>query len=309
MTAGTKKTQQTRAPDDLRHLLGDFERSLRAANKSPRTITIYTDSARWLIEFLLAKGMPTAASGVTRDHIETYVAESLERFKPATVSQRYRALAQFFKWLEEEGELRESPMRRMKPPAVPEAPVPVLTESDVRKLLRACEGANFEQRRDTALIRVLLDTGVRAGEIMSLRLEDVDRDMQVITVVGKGRRRRSVPYGHKTAQALDRYIRARLRHPETGLPWLWVGRRGRMTDWGLRQMLERRCDKAGIPHVYPHQFRHTGAHRWLAEGGNEGDLMMLMGWKSPQMLSRYGASAAAERARDAHRRMGLGDRV
>jgi integrase len=74
-------------------------------------------------------------------------------------------------------------------------------------------------------------------------------------------------------------------------------------------MLDRRAEKAGVGHVHPHQFRHTAAHRWLAEGGGEGDLMMLMGWKSRQMVSRYDASAAAERARDAHRRMALGDRL
>src|SRR6185437_5085445 len=105
----------------------------------------------------------------------------------------------------------------------------------------------------------------------NLSLDEVDRDAQVLMVIGKGRRPRSVPYGHKTAQAVDRYMRARLRHRRSDLPWLWLGRQGRMTDWRLRQMLERRCVQAGISHIYPHQFRHTGAHRWLAEGGNEGD--------------------------------------
>jgi integrase len=127
--------------------------------------------------------------------------------------------------------------------------------------------------------------------------------------VGKGRRPRAVPYGKRTAQALDRYLRARVRHPHAEERWLWIGVKGRLSDSGLRQMLERRGELAGIGHVYPHQFRHTMAHRWMAEGGGESDLMMIAGWKSRQMLNRYCRSAAEERAREAHRRLAIGDRL
>jgi integrase len=82
-----------------------------------------------------------------------------------------------------------------------------------------------------------------------------------------------------------------------------------MTDNGIRQMLRRRAKQCGLDHLHPHMFRHTFAHRWLSEGGQEQDLMRLAGWRSREMLARYGASAADQRAREAHRRMGLGDRL
>src|SRR4051794_33079837 len=82
-----------------------------------------------------------------------------------------------------------------------------------------------------------------------------------------------------------------------------------MTDSGIRQMMERRGQLAGVEGLHPHRLRHQFAHQWLAAGGAEQDLMRLAGWRSRQMLGRYAASAADQRARDAHKRMGLGDRI
>lgn len=303
------KTTPLSVVGDLATLIPDFERSLKAGNKSAQTVRIYGNSARSLVDFLKAHGMPTAAEQVGREHLESFTADQLDRFKPATASVRYRALAQLWRWLTEEGEVRDNPFTRMKPPTVPESPVAVITDEQLRKLLAACDGPGFEERRDSALVRLLLDSGVRCSELMNLTVDEVDRDAQVIYVVGKGRRPRAVPYGKKTAQAVDRYLRVRARHVQAGLPALWIGPKGRLGDSGLRQMLERRGEQAGIGHLYPHQFRHTMAHKWMAEGGGESDLMALAGWRSRSMLNRYGASAAAERARDAHRRMGIGDRL
>ncbi len=107
--------------------------------------------------------MPTDAARVRRRHVEAYLEDQIARWRPATANQRYRSLVQFWKYLEEEGEVRISPTARMKPPRVPEELVPVIDEDDLKKLLGACDGRHFDDRRDLAMIRLLIPPACALG--------------------------------------------------------------------------------------------------------------------------------------------------
>ena len=277
---------------------------LRSEGKSERTISTYLRALDRLDAFLIERGMPRTLEGIRREHLEAFfVALGETGNAPATISILFRALRPFWRWLVEEDEIERSPMERMRAPSVPLNPPPVLSDEQSALLLAACRGTDLIARRDLAMLSLLLDTGIRRGELAALRVGDLNFGQRLAFIeasTSKSRRGRAVVYGDSTAKALMRYLR-HPKAPRTEGASLWIARTGQpLSGNEIFHTIGRRARQAGL-RVHPHQLRHTWASSMLAAGHSEGDVMQLGGWTDRSMLSRYGASAAAERARAAYR--------
>lgn len=297
----------------LAGLLDSWVRHLEGAQKSRFTVRSYGDSVRKLISH---GGDP--GSGVTADQLRDYFAALGQEMAPASVALHYRNLRVFFGWLakEEPSLCPVSPMAALDTPAAARKRKPPFTTDELAAFLKVTSGAGFEDRRDHAIIRVLIDTGMRISGLAGLRYvpgdperTDVQLSRHLLVIRLKGGHEHAVPIGRKATAATDRYLRGRARHPRADADWLWLGPKGQFTAWGIRQMLTRRGEQAGVTGVYPHRFRRTFADSWLEGGGDSYDLMKIAGWTSMTMVALYAEERAGERARTAHARLSPGDRL
>lgn len=291
----------------------DFHRELRLLDRSPRTIQGYLEA----IEQLEAHCDGTDLEEMTRTEIGDYLLHVKDTRSVTTAGNRYRSLRRFYNWMADEDgiDVETSPMKTLKEPKAENKPIPIPAIDDVRKLLVTCNTKDHDGYRDEAIIRLFCEPGApRVAEMAGILPERIDFTQDVVAILGKGRKWRAVPFGAKTGKALTRYMRARDKHPlaraKNAPAEMWLGARGKaLTPSGIYQMIERRCDYAGVARIHPHALRHLAADLWFAAGGSDQDAMRLFGWSSLEMPRRYGAANAEQRAIQAHQRMALGDQL
>jgi site-specific recombinase XerD len=193
-------------PDpDLADLAESWLVHLRAERKSPSTLRIYRAGVKAYLTWCAENGQPAI---LDRNLLASFTADLLDRgAELATAQARHLAVRRFGRWLHAEGELAEDPLAGMRPPKLDTKVIPVLSDDELRRLVKACEGRTLRDRRDEAIIRLMLESGLRAGEVVALRTEDVDVGGGTLVVRrGKGGSGRLVPFSAQTARALDRYL-------------------------------------------------------------------------------------------------------
>ncbi len=242
---------------------------------------------------------------LTSDHIRHYlIHRQATGNSPYTLHTEARALRAWLNWCVQEGLIEESPMRNVAMPKRPREIRPAFSLDDVRRLLR-----HARHPRDKAIVLFLLDTGLRASEMVALNGIDVDITAGVVQVrEGKGGKSRTVYIGAKTVKALLRYYAWRQIPAEQEPVWLSIRTQNRLTRFGLRQMLYRLGKAANIDQCSPHTFRRTFALWSLRSGMSIYVLQRLMGHEDIETLRQY-LPLVEDDMEDAHRRFGPVDNL
>ena len=277
-------------------LFESFELSLKADGLRPHTVSCYLRDVRRFWEF----AQPEDPKSVTSNQIRKFVTSLKSQLSPKTVHEAQMGLRRFFRFLIAESELTTDPSKPVRLTKFRVTPQPTYTLDEVRKLLSSCRVSTKEGVRNHAVISVLFDTGVRESELVSMGIPDWDTS--TVWVDGKTGQR-LIPLGTNALRSVDRYA----RKWSVSRGNLWMGKYGPLTRWGVVQLVQRQCAKAGVEHKGVHAFRRAAAAQMKRLGMNDSDILEVMGWKDVTMLRRYTAAVATELAQAAHIRYSPAD--
>jgi len=244
----------------------------------------------------------TALGDISPSTIKNFLASMRVTYHldTATVNRYLVTLKAFWRWLLEEGYATSNPCSGIKLGKQQTKVVKGLNQQQIALLLSNLKDRKLQDARDKAIIYVLLDSGLRVGELAKLSIEDVDLSRGTLLINGKGSKQRLVPIGLRTRKALNRYLL--LRRSIEGGQWLWVNQRGqKLTTWGIQEMVSKLGNKLGITGLHPHLLRHTYAITFLRNGANVFELQASLGHSTLEMSRKYCQALSFEDVQRRHR--------
>ena len=287
----------------LFELIEYYEVCNRAEGKSPKTITWYSANLKSFRNYLKNRHFSDSLDNIdikllreyvlyllkkTRYENHPYTPAKTELLSAATVHGHVRTLRAFFNWLVREGLAENNSAKDLKPPKVTRKVVSTLSDEEIRAILNVFSISPSDARNQT-LFMILLDTGLRIGELINLKMEDVHMDEGYLKVLGKGKKERIVPIGNNAQRALQRYLfrfRPKPTNPVTDNVFLSVSSKA-LTENSMKLMFTRLSKRTGVYRLHAHLCRHTFATRFLINGGDVFTLQQILGHSTLEMVSRY----------------------
>lgn len=290
--------------DYLDQLIDSWDLTMQVARKSPNTIAVYRYGLNAYRKWCAEIGEPPT---FVKGHLVRFLAACLTDYdlSASTTKTYLKGIKGFVSWAYKEGEIDVSDLHEIEPPALGKKVVRSVPVETHQALLETCEPTSWIGKRDIAILKFLRATGSRASELLGLRLEEVTIRTRRALLHGKGNKERWTAFDPDTALALDRYLRARRSVKGAGkTDRVWLALGGQPLSYsGLDSMLTRRALMAGAGPVNAHMWRHLWARSFVKDGGDRGDLKILGGWESNEMVEHYADGDAADRALEAYDRL------
>lgn len=284
--------------DFLSHLA--LERGL-----SPRTLDAYGRDVGRLAEFLQARGVKRPGEATAVELREFVYQLKDQGLQPTSIRRNLSAIRTYFAFLMAEGLVVADPSERLEAPRIWRRLPGVLGRAEVERLIEAPDVADRFYWRDKALLEFAYASGVRVGELTSLRLRDLAIEEGFASVFGKGSKERLVPVGKSAIRALYVYLRELRPSLERGAGKGIVflnGRGGPLSRMGVWKILRKHVERAGIQkRVTPHTLRHSFATHLLEGGADLAAVQEMLGHADISTTQIY-THVDREYLRDVHRR-------
>jgi len=296
-------------PEAFARVLGAYERHLSAERDlTVHTVRAYIGDVAGLLDHAHRLGLVDVAELDLRSLRSWLAKQQTLGLSRTTLARRATAARVFTAWLQRSGLAPRDVGATLGSPKARRTLPPVLRTDEASDLIRAAAGLADDGSptglRDVAMLELLYATGIRVGELVGLDVDDLDRDRNVVRVLGKGRKERTVPFGHPAARAVDRWLaegRPALRVEGAGAA-LFLGARGKRIDQrAVRTLVHRRiADVPGAPDIGPHGLRHTAATHLLEGGADLRSVQELLGHASLATTQLY-THVTTDRLRAAYR--------
>lgn len=263
-------------PASAHEALAEFFDDLALQGLSPATIRTYRYQLKRIADLPLCD--------LDRTYFRALMVEATRTKAPQTARTIHGILSSFSRWLAGRGYTAVNVMDGVGQPKQPDIPVSSLSEPQIVAIREACRTDH-----ERLVIGLLLATGLRRAELASARWEDLDLDQRTLSVIGKGRHRRTVLIPADLMALMGPKGKGRIIGLEGNAIWKLAKRVG---------------TRAGLPWLRPHMLRHTWATGWMLRGGSTFHLQTLGGWRTDKMVrTRYARAAIEAAALDEARRM------
>lgn len=276
----------------MKRLIIDFERYLRIEkNASIYTVNNYIRDITMFLDFM-EKNKIHKIREITYDNVRMYLSYLYTRnLSKSSVSRNLSSLRSFYKWLIINNEIDSNPMELIISPKKDKKLPDYLNYENVEKILETPDISTSLGKRDSAILEMLYSTGIRVGELISIKLSDISFSNKMITVFGKGSKERNVLFGDTLAFKLKLYMeegREKLLK-EKKSPILFLNHHGNpLTERGVEDILARIIKKGGFDFsIHPHMLRHTFATHMLDNGADLKIVQELLGHENLSTTQIY----------------------
>ena len=259
-----------------------FLHYLATAKGSPQnTVAAYRNDLEQLAAYVAAervKGIIQSNDTLLKSYLINLRGKG---YSAATAARKIASAKSFFNFLVDQGKLKENPLRNVVSPRVSKRPPKFLSPDEFRRLLaEPAKSSTLEAKRDTVMLELLYATGLRATELVSLNVEDIDSNQSCVHSV-HGNSKRRIPLDHRTSQLLRSFLqndRLDLLYDEKEAALFLNRRGGRLTRQGFWQIIKNYANKAGLgTHVTPQTLRHSFAARRIQNGSDLRSLQQALG--------------------------------